>query len=183
MFNNDKSFNELKLRLEGKTIVSIDPPNAGDGICKFILSDGACFRLHATDIGFWIEETHCSNGRYRSFSAIFIDYSHYVYDLESQYYLRSHANNSPILGDYNVPSPKVYLTKNLLKIKAVDGKIFELERKYLNDYESMICNHPKALNLLKQAACFGYSWTFVFSKNNEKCPPELYDPNAEVNCE
>ena len=48
---------KLKKLLEGKKVLKVDPPDTDEAICKITMSDGVTFRLSATELGSWVEET------------------------------------------------------------------------------------------------------------------------------
>lgn len=73
---SDKSFQELKALFEGKRVIAVEPPNAEEPIAKFTLDDGIIFRLHATELGFWIEKTNAEGQPFPSLDAILLQYSH-----------------------------------------------------------------------------------------------------------
>ena len=152
---------ELKTRLEGKTILRIDPPNAGEAICKFVLTDGSAFRLHATDLGYWVEEAEGPNG-YNSLNGLIIDYGHHMYNLLPKY-------------DFDPPHAKITISSDdVIDFIAPDGKQFVICVKNLSDKEIAIISHPKGKKLLAEAAALGNYWRTAFRPHhNDECPEEL----------
>lgn len=164
----NKALEKLKQYLEGKTVISVDPPEASEAICKLTLSDGTAFRLHATDLGFWIEETSASNGKYHSLPALFLDFGHHQYNLEPKF-------------EFDTPPPKVSVKGNTIEVVAADERLFEVEIGRLGEWEQEMCKHPKAPELLASAITLNEMWKIAFSPRNEVCPPELYHPSIDLN--
>lgn len=95
----------LKKHMEGKTVVKVEPPQAPEAVCKFHMSDGSVFRLHATDLGSWVEETVRPDETYKSLDALFRDYGHHVYLSDNQ-------------------TPNVELRAHSVALTAPDGRLF-----------------------------------------------------------
>jgi hypothetical protein len=156
MSNNNKEFKELQYLLEGKTIASIEPPNASEAIAKFVLTDGTAFRLHATDLGFWIEKTAGTKG-YPSLDAMMTDYYHYI--------------SGQNLYD---PDAVVNLNENNLEVMAPDGKLFTADITRFNEYDRRIATHPEGRKILAYGAPMGDMYLMYFvERNNPTCPKEL----------
>lgn len=148
---------ELRFRLEGKTILKIEEPNAAESICKFILSDGSAFRLHATDLGFWMENTVGTQG-YQSLNDLIIDYEHSVYYLTSTY-------------PFGPPPAKLSIDGDKLVFTSPNGKLFEIERSKLTDIENNIINNPEVLPVLLDSFISGYYWKTFFTPRYTKDLP------------
>ena len=149
---------ELKNKMEGKVVIAVESSEICEVICKFVMSDGNAFRLHATDLGFWLEDTIVVGDKYNSFDMIFRDYHYHHYNLGHKY-------------DYDVPNPKIVIKNNTLIIKAVDGKIFEADINLLSEWECNVITHPRGIELITVAATFGDMWKIIFKE--EDCPLEL----------
>jgi hypothetical protein len=158
MSNSNKDFQELKAAFEGKTIVSVDPPEAAEAIAKFTMSDGSCFRLHATDLGYWMESTIGKNQPYKSLETLLVDCYHYAY-----------------CNAINV-EPYVVIAENQVEFHH-HGKSFYIDRKFLNEWETKVITHPKAPVLLAYAAMMGDAWRVAFSNTSADCPKELVLPS------
>ena len=155
----DSSLEELRKRIEGKTILKVEEPNSPEAICKLTLSDGTAFRLHANDLGFWIEDTINSNCKYTSFTSMFNDIHHHECILDRQY-------------NYDTPRPTVVIDSNILKITTVDGRVFIADISLLPKWERKVCKHKKSIELISGACTLGNFWKMEFSRN-ENCPKEL----------
>lgn len=59
------SINNLKNRLEGKTVLSVEPSYKGDSVCTFKLDDGTSFTLFANDMDWWITEEEKEEDRWK----------------------------------------------------------------------------------------------------------------------
>jgi hypothetical protein len=153
MSNNDKDFQTIKQAFLGKTVVSVDPPEADEAIAKFTMSDGSCFRLHATDLGYWIEQTVGVGQPYKSLETLFVDYYHCA----------------------NVQEPTVEITPASLMLVSPAGNTFRIHRSCLNEWENKVVSHPQAEDLLAFAAVMGDVWRIVFSVQYG-CPEELALP-------
>jgi hypothetical protein len=154
--NHKDSFDTLQSYFVGKTIQAVEPPDASACIARFILTDGTAFRLHATDLGYWIEDTAPKDGAYRSFNAAVIDYTHHMYSFK----------------EYDVPLPKVEITDGTIWITAPDERSFVIERKFLSEWEQKVANHPKGKELIVKAVAVGDYWRSIFFKENG-CPKEI----------
>jgi hypothetical protein len=178
--NSNQNFKKLQELLEGKTILKIEDPNSGDAICKFVLSDGTAFRLHATELGFWTEEAPNNNGTYNSLTALLEDYSNYVYKIRGNYNSKIWEKYEKIDLDpkddewYKLSEPVIKIELDKYKFIYSDGKEFVGELNGLTDYEKLIFNNPKGLKLLATAAEMGNTWVLLFLKSNEDCPEELW---------
>jgi hypothetical protein len=162
MANNNNAFKELQSLLEGKTIAAIEPPNAAEAIAKFVLTDGTAFRLHATDLGFWIEKTAGIKG-YPSLDAMMTDYYHHI-DTE----------NLPSKYAWDLPDAIVNLNGNILEVMAPDGKLFTADITKFKEYDRRIANHPEGRKILAYGACMGDMYLMYFvEKNNPECPKEI----------
>jgi hypothetical protein len=157
-----KFLDKLKTCFEGKTIVSVDPAEyCSEALAKFTFSDGTAYRLCATDLGCWIEESKPDNSKYSSFDSIFTDVGHYTYEIQ------------PIF-DFNVPLPKVEINDKTLIITTIDNKVFEADINKFTPWEQLVCNHAKGLKLISLAAEAGDMWRSVFTSRNTKCPKKLH---------
>lgn len=167
--NNKESFEKLKHLLEGKTISKIEPPEASEAICKFVMEDGSAFRLHATELGFWTEETIGIDNRfYKNLDQLIIDYDHYTYVLKPSY-------------NYNLPAAKIVIThdvfssedvEEIINFIAPDNKSFSIKSKNLSKEELKIVRDPEGIKILSDAANMGVCWRMFFGKNYD-CPEHL----------
>lgn len=161
MFDQSKDFQQLKTLLEGKTILKIEEPHVAEAICKFVMADGTAFRLHATDLGYWIEETVSGAQGYQSLDALINDYYHHTYGT---------AWNSS--GDV---SPDFNNDGKILTFSAPDGKHFDIAISRLTETETNIINNNKALYHLLDAFCLGGGiWMSQFSPRQ--------GPDLPANC-
>lgn len=175
-----KQIKELRSLLEGKTIQKIKDSKAPESICTFVMSDGSSFRLHATDLGFWIEETCNYNGRYSSLNALITDYGNHVMHLTNEY-----NRSINIKYDYNPPDGAYYLALDAkiiidsdnCKFIAPDGKEFIGNLSKFSNYERKILLHSKGQKILAEWAVMGNYWTMMFNNSNKDCPEELYFQN------
>lgn len=151
-------FDKLKLALEGKTILAVEPGNAPESICCFKLSDGKSWRLFATDLGYWIEETAGFEG-YTKLDNLIRDYYYHVYWLAPKY-------------EYDLPNAQVEIFEEQINITAPEGKIFTIDKSKCSDNEMKILNHPVGLEIFKKAIGIGDMWALDF-RNNDDCPEEL----------
>jgi hypothetical protein len=160
MNNNLK---QLKEALEGKTVLEILPGEAVESICRFVLSNNKTYRLYATDLGFWIEETKGSNG-YPSLKSLVQDYSAYTYN---DPYVERDSN-----GFYHKTIPFVSLNETLLNIIAPNGKTFSIEINKLSDSELKIIDDPVGCILFAKNIEMGEDWQY-YIELDENCPKEL----------
>lgn len=122
----NKSFLELKSLLEGQCIKEILPPDADEAICKFVLFNGKSFRLHATDLGFWIEGTANSNGFYSSLIDLVHDYHNHERSYDDEY-------------DWNPPDPIIHINTDTLSFTSAKEKEFKIHISSLTVKEFSLC--------------------------------------------
>lgn len=144
-----KELQELKNLLEGQTVHLVLEPDAPEAVCKFVLQNGKSFRLHATDLGFWIEETG-NNGKYLSIDSLLTDYGHYVDKLFNK--------------RLELVTTEVSFDKNELIITAPDGKNFIGDISSFSEKDKKILSHPQIKEILTDAAPFGYVWRVAAPK-------------------
>jgi hypothetical protein len=69
----------IRARLVGKTVTAVERAEANECICRIECSDGSTFRLHATDLGAWVEDTVRPGQKYEKLfgpGGLFVDYAH-----------------------------------------------------------------------------------------------------------
>jgi len=153
---------KLQLRLEGQTIRAIEPGNAPESICTFVLADGKRFRLHATDLGFWTEDTVGAEGTYDDLTGLMTDYQNHTYDLAPAY-------------KFDLPEPKVSFSEGVLELTAPDGKSFRGTVANFKDEDQRLVHHKEGFRIIASSAEMGNAWmTFLNHKMYpDICPPEL----------
>jgi len=143
---------ELASLMVGKTVIAVDPPCAGEAVAKFTLSDGTSFRLHATELGAWVEKTVASGGLYRSLDFMYRDYGHYTLE-----------------------EPEVALIDGRLVLEAPDGTQFIGVVDSFPEEDRKVVAHSKGFPLIAFAAQLGPMWRAAFSPKYypDLCPLEL----------
>jgi hypothetical protein len=152
----DSDLQELQTRMVGKTVVSVSPPGADEAICKFTMSDGTAFRLHATELGYWVEDTVGKDELYSDLKALLVDACHFSYD-----------NKDHLVASVEGDSLKI----------DIDGIFLEGDITKFSPWEQKVCRHPQGPSLLAVAATMGGFWETVFSASDCECPPELVKPS------
>lgn len=155
----EEPLDKLRRYLVGKTIVAVDPPEASEAICRITTNDGKVWRLHATELGFWIEDVLMPGMKADNLTTLL-----------QEYYQHRHYE-SPV--EYE---PTVTIEGDVLVVVAFDGRRYEAFIPALNEWEQKIVKHPDGPKLISQAAGLGDYWTSVFREGIEGCPPELYYP-------
>jgi hypothetical protein len=143
-------FEDLKSRLEGKTVIKIEDPCMREVICKFVLSDGTAFRLHATDLGYWIEETEGVNG-YSSLHSLLTDYGRHIYEA---------------YGYKESPDAKIVISGSVVEFSAPDGKVFMGDVSKFSEYEQKLLSDPRPIKVLEHCAACGDMWSIGFGKTS-----------------
>jgi len=138
----DKSFIQLKELLEGKTIKSVLPPDASEAICKFVLTNGKSFRLHATDLGFWIEGSSGDDGGYESLEDLLREYHHHEYDYLSEY-------------GFDPPDCIITFDEKTVTFKSPKEKLFKMKYSSLSFEERELFKSDRGLKRLKFSANMG----------------------------
>lgn len=164
--NNQLS--KLRSLLEGKTILKIEEPGASEAIAKFIMMDGSAFRLHATELGFWMEETISSNaGFYPSLTGLAIDYGHYMYNLMPHY-------------NFNPPPANSIIEDDAVIFLSPDDKRWRIKLSSLSETEKNIIKHIDACFELCNSLLLGDMWMIPFyAQNAQNGFPDncLFDTN------
>jgi hypothetical protein len=162
LYNDDKTFKQLQTLLEGKTISKIEKPGTDEGIAKFVMADGNAFRLCATELGFWIEETMGTNG-YNSLDTLIMDYYNYAYICAYK------------LEAFYIPDAKVSCGGGVLTFRAPDETLFCINTNKLSKEELLITTSERGLELLGESASIGDLWKSFFRKQNNHLdiPEEL----------
>ena len=153
---------KLQQKLEGQTIRAIEPGGVSESICTFVLADGKRFRLCATDLGFWIEDTVAEGGLYDDLTALLRDYYHHAYGLAEAY-------------KFNVPEPKVSFSEGVLELRAPDGKVFRGLVASFKDEDQRLVHHNEGFKIIATSAELGDAWASLLSHKTYPniCPPEL----------
>jgi hypothetical protein len=153
---SEEPLDKLRRYLVGKTVLAVDPPEATEAICRITTSDGKVWRLHATDLGFWIEDALKPGQKAVNFTVLFTEFDRYKhYETPVEY------------------EPPVTVEGDVLVITAFDGKRFEAFIPALSEWEQMVVKHPASPPLLSFAARMGDMWSLAFHKDIDGCPPEL----------
>lgn len=150
LYNNDTPLKQLQTLLEGKTISKIEEPNASEAIAKFVMADGSAFRLHATDLGFWIEETRGANG-YNSLDTLIRDYYHHAYRL----------------GSFAAEVYRLNSIDDVLVFRSSDNTLFSIDISKLSKKELIIVSDKRGLEILGEAVGMGDMWKTFFQKNRD----------------
>jgi len=155
---------QLQNRLVGKIIKAVEPSNGLEALCKFSMSDGSSFRLHATDLGAWIEEDVTDEGYYPNIDSLARAVYAYRYNLNHE--AKSFAN---------------IIDNRTIVVDVGDGTLLKIKRYNKDKWEQQILNHPDVCHFLPRALEFGDMWKNLFRPNNMECfegelpiPKELY---------
>jgi len=134
---------ELRGLLVGQVVVSVDPPNAREAMVKLTLGNGTAFRLHATDLGWWVEKCAGAGG-YTSLDDLARDYCHDAYNY-----------------DTSQPDPTVTLEGANLVVTAPWGSAMALPLANLSEEEVAALSNPEVLKLFSLAIPCGSCWRAV----------------------
>ena len=152
---------ELGRRMCGKTVVSVEAPHADEAVALFVMSDGSRVRLHATELGAWVEDTKVGE-LYESLDMLMRDYGHH----------RSHIGHD---YGYQTPEPLVSFSDGVLELEAPDGRKFRGLVAKFKDEDQRIVHHHDGFRVLATCSEQGDLWT-VYLHHEEYpdiCPPEL----------
>ena len=150
MKNQDALLEKLRSLLEGQKILQVLPPEASEAICKFVLENGVAFRLHANDLGFWIEETVSSQDQiYHNLDTLINDcYQYYPQGI------------CPIT-----------IENGIMIVSASDGTKFRGDISSFSDWEQLILNDQEGLFILQEYILLGDIWKLGFQK--DRCSDHL----------
>jgi hypothetical protein len=151
---------DLQDRLVGKRIVAVEPANATEGVCLFKTDDGQSFRLHATDLGFWTEDTVGEDGYYPSLHALMVEYSYHNHDISPGY-------------NYNPPDAKAVFKDGVLTVRSPKKREFKIREAKLTPWELTVAKDKAGPRLLGFAALMGDAWRTPFTGSYEGCPKRL----------
>ncbi|OHD23351.1 MAG: hypothetical protein A2Y38_10425 [Spirochaetes bacterium GWB1_59_5] len=155
---NDCSVSLEKLRefLVGKTVQAVDATTETESIFRITLTDDTCIRVHATELGWWIEGTAPPGGVYRGLTGLFCDYGHHHYEIE------------PDL-DFDVPEPTLEIDGLRVKVVSAKGRAFLAVAE--TEWEQKLLGHPLWLGHALRA---GDLWRTAFrgpsSEWASECP-------------
>lgn len=154
----------LSQLLVNKNVVAVELTDVGEGdVALFVLSDGTRFRIHATDLGAWVEETEFTDGLYRSLNALIVDYHHHTYRLAPKY-------------NFDLPKPKVtFCEEGILELEAPDGRIFRGKVSAFAEEDQRLVCHSSGSEILASVADSGNIWTSFLNHKRfpDLCPIEL----------
>jgi hypothetical protein len=150
---NSEQLTKLKTLLEGKTIRSVEEATIDEGVCRITTTEGSCFTLCATDLGFWVRETVCAGVPYKSLGVMFSNYDDLILSASS-------LEDAPTL---------VVVSGNTLRVTTPLGKVFEVDIDALSDWEKRVVRHRNGAKIISLACQLGDMWKCLF-KN-----PEAYD--------
>ena len=156
------ALDNIRARLIGQTILDIEPGITSESICTFVLANGTRFRLHATDLGFWVEDTAGPDGTYKDLTALITDYRHHTYSLDPVY-------------NFDLPVPTVVLQAGVLELMAPDGKVFQGLVTHFKAEDQKLVHHERGLSILASSADMGDLWQIYLCHKQypDTCPPEL----------
>jgi hypothetical protein len=152
---DSKQLTKLKNLLEGKTILSVEEATVDEGICKITTTEGSCFNLCATDLGFWIKETVVEGAKYKSLLNLFSDYDDLILSASS-------LDDAPTL---------VVVTEDTLRV-TTPIKVFEVDISALSEWEKRVVRHRNGAKIISIACQIGEMWMCIFRN------PEVYDENS-----
>lgn len=151
----NEALDQLRSLLEGHKVVHVLPPHAPEAICKLVLDNGTAFRLHATDLGFWIEKTVVSPDTvYQDMNSLVHDFYHYTYCFP-----------------YDDRTASATVADNLLTITARDGTQFRGDVSKFSDWEQLVLNDTQGLPLFQECLAMGDLWRLGFTQG--ECPDHL----------
>ena len=150
---DSEQLTKLRILLEGKTISSVEGATVDEGVCKITTTEGSCFNLCATDLGFWIRETVVEGAKYKSLSHLASDYDDLILSASS-------LEDAPTL---------VVVSGDTLRVTSSIGKVFEVDIEALSDWEKRIVRHRNGAKIISLVCQVGDMWKCIF-KN-----PEAYD--------
>ncbi len=156
-----KFVESVRERIEGKAVEAVEASDFPMAICRFTMSDGRRFRIHATEAGAWVEDDISKNGLYQSVGSLCVA-------------VGLHRERScPGLGQ---PTPPARATASggTITVDAFDGTLFKIRQDVQDEWDRRVLSHPDVLKFVAKVAESGDLWTMWFSSDRER--PEGYDP-------
>jgi hypothetical protein len=155
----------LNKHFAGKTIVRVERPSIDVSECigQFVCTDGSVFRLHANDLGVWINGTpdELPDQTYD-----YKDFDKFVEGLSQQIYQTRRE-------------VKIELIEGVVRVSTGEGSNFNINFSDLSEEIQKIIMHPKGnLMMLRGIMSLGKDWRMHFTINHG-CPEELLLPVQE----
>jgi hypothetical protein len=114
------------------------------------MSDGSVFRLHATDLGFWVEDTIAPEASYPSLDMLFREYEHHTY------YMKEKTPTEVEIATFSTQDPDLEVV-----ITAPDGRVFKATVSKDSE-DGQLLSRSNVVDRLKEAADLGNVWKFAF---------------------
>ncbi len=176
-------FAQLKKHFEGQRVVRVEEPDARECIAKFVMDNGKAFRLHATDLGYWIEATVASDVDF--FPTLTSLFQHYADDIRKSGHEPYPSNPKDMPAwerrgieaiekqDALLKRATISQTTTVLIVKSSPrAREYRMLLENLTPQERKILDDKKGYKLLCQAAGLGDWWQSMFARNSG-CPKEL----------
>lgn len=167
LYDNDETFQKLRARFEGKTVLKVEPPRRGldsECVARFTMSDGEAFSLHATELGCWTKDIVATGDKYSDLKTVFLDCGNYLY-----------AAHNFVDGELQKPTVTIQGDdRSILTIKTFDGRRFVADISRFPNWDRTVALHDRGPELIAQGCTSTEFWKLVFGPKNDRCPPELY---------
>jgi hypothetical protein len=152
-----KYLNDLSHRITGKIVWAVEPPSPIDTecLCRIITADGKSFRIHATDLGAWIEDDVDVDGLYPTLESVCIAVGAY-------------RNAKLPEHGFTIGLPIVRVEGRTLIINAFDGSIFKLSLDRTDGWEKKVFSHQKILEIIPVITASGEYWRLWFDVKQKR---------------
>lgn len=149
---------ELSQLLIGKKVVKVERAGIAETIALFTMEDGTKFRLHATDLGAWIEHLG-TNDLLGSLDLVIREYCHHSYH-----------------NKVRESVPTVTVENGVLIIVDNEGKTTKGKISSFSKEDQELANHPEGPNVIAHIAPCGDFWRPLLRAKDKPdfCPKELW---------
>lgn len=154
---------DLKALLEGKTVVTVEPPAGLEHVVRITTADGNTFEIGGSgDFGNWIAETkNNSDPYYSDLTTFFSEYYSYCYRF-----------------DVSLGEPTILWKDDVMTLIGPERKEFKLDIARLSTFEKRVTDQN--VEVIKFAASLGDAWRGCLSRHAYDTDyPELDELKAE----
>jgi len=139
---------ELSKLLIGKKVAKVERAGVAESIALFTMEDGTKFRLHATDLGAWIEHLG-TNDLLESLDLVIREYCHHSY-----------------YNKVRESAPTVTVENGVLTIVDNEGKKTKGKISAFSKEDQELANHPDGPTIISYVAPCGEFWTSILKSKD-----------------
>jgi hypothetical protein len=146
----DQFVAEVVKRLAGKVVWGVESSPADSALCRIITSDGKSFRIHATELGSWVEDDASVEGDYPSIAALSLAVGGH------------RERKSREAGLNELPPATAVLMNGTIHVDAGDGTLFSIKQTARDEWDRKVLSHPDVLKFIARVAMSSDMWMTWF---------------------